>query len=160
ATQFDNDTVTPLLDQVGTTDGVVDIPFVVSGVSAPVAKVSASFYATHTFDSDLVISLIAPDNTAVNLIINRGGSADNFGTACSPASSRTTLDDGAAAAIESGSAPFAGTFRPDEPLSTFNGKAGPAVNGTWKLRFRDTASEDTGTFFCGSIVIATATCVV
>src|SRR5206468_1640270 len=50
--QFDNNTVTPLIDS-----GVVDIPFMVSGLSSSVAHVTASFYLTHTFDSDLVISL-------------------------------------------------------------------------------------------------------
>jgi subtilisin-like proprotein convertase family protein len=152
--RFNNNTSTPLVDVA-----VTDIPFTVSGFTGAVAKVTVSFYATHTFDSDLQISLVGPDNTAVLLSNLRGGAGQNFGTACSPDSSRTTFDDAAGTAIGVASAPFVGSFRPDQPLSAFNAKSGSALNGTWKLRFEDTAPGDSGVFLCGSIVITPAVCV-
>ena len=62
----------------------------------------------------------------------------------------TVFDDAAATAISAGTAPFAGTFRPESPLSAFNGKA---VTGTWKLRATDTAALDTGTVGCVQLQI-------
>ena len=89
---------------------------------------------THTFDGDLVISVIGPDGTTVLLSNRRGGGGDNF--------TDTVFDDEAATAISAGSAPFTGSFRPEQPLSAFDGK--PAA-GQWKLRISDEAGDDTGT---------------
>ena len=124
---------------------VTDIPIVVSA-SGPIGKVRASVRLNHTFDGDLVLSLIAPDGTSVVLSNNRGGAGDNFGSgANSCAGTPTVFDDGAATAIAAGTAPFAGTFRPDSPLSALNGHE---MNGTWKLRVADTGALDVGTAFC------------
>jgi subtilisin-like proprotein convertase family protein len=102
---------------------------------------------THTYDSDLIFTLIAPDNTPVMLIANRGGSGDNF--------TNTVLDDAAMTAISAGNAPFTGTFRPEQPLSTLSGKA---MNGTWQLKAVDTATVDTGTINSWSLDITPAIC--
>ena len=116
-------------------------------------NVSVSFYLTHTFDADLTISLIGPDSTIIPLSVENGGSANNYGSACSPATSRTTFDDSAATYIADGTAPFVGSFRPEQPLSIFNGKRGAAANGTWKLRITDSLTGDTGTLKCWSLNI-------
>jgi subtilisin-like proprotein convertase family protein len=89
---------------------------------------------THSYDGDLVISIFAPSGTSALLSNRRGGSGDNF--------INTVFDDAAAAAIESGSAPFTGSFRPEESLSVFNGTD---AFGTWKLRVSDVARIDVGT---------------
>jgi subtilisin-like proprotein convertase family protein len=130
---------------------VTDIPIVVTGTGS-VADVNVRFRANHTFDGDLVISLVAPDGTAVPLAINRGSSGDNFGTGANDCSGTpVTFDDSAASAISAGVAPFASSFRPDSPLSAFNGKD---MNGTWKLRFSDTGLADVGTLFCAQLAIS------
>jgi subtilisin-like proprotein convertase family protein len=126
----------------------------VSGINS-IAKVTVSLYATHTFDSDLVISLVAPDNTTVVLSQMEGGSGDNFGTSCS---NRTLFDDAATTAISAGIAPFTGSFKPEMPLSAFIGKTGSAVNGTWTLKIQDTASGDTGNLMCWGLQISPFTC--
>src|SRR5262249_55403659 len=128
----------------------VDIPINVSDVGA-VADVNARVRLNHTFDGDLVLTLIAPDGTSVALANNRGGAGQNFGTGANDCSGvPTVFDDSATTAIGSGLAPFAGSFRPDSPLSVFNGKP---VNGDWVLRFDDIAFFDVGTVGCVTLEI-------
>jgi serine protease len=87
----------------------------------------------HTYDDDLVTSLVSPAGTVINLFSNVGGSGDNFLS--------TRLDDAAGTLITSGAAPFTGSFRPSGSLSSLNGQSS---NGTWRLRVQDTATQDTG----------------
>jgi subtilisin-like proprotein convertase family protein len=128
----------------------VEVPLSVSGVSQRITHLSVSLRLTHTFDGDLAISLVGPDGTTVALSAHRGGSGANYGSACSPATSRTTFDDSATNPISVGTAPFLGSFRPEQTLSVFNNK--PA-NGTWKLRVTDDAALDVGTVLCWALNI-------
>jgi subtilisin-like proprotein convertase family protein len=98
---------------------------------------------THTFDGDNTITLLAPGGRSVALATRRGGSGDDFGTggACTGGVS-TVFSDTAATPISTGTAPFAGSFRPESPLS--NAAGGPA-RGTWYLVVSDQAGGDTGT---------------
>src|SRR5205085_2468384 len=57
----------------------------------------------------------------------------------------TNYGDAAANSISTGAPPFAGTFKPETPLSAMNGKS---ITGTWKLRVTDSAALDTGTVGC------------
>lgn len=99
-----------------------------------VGKVVVHLDVTHTYDSDLVFTLIAPDSTTVTLIDNRGGGGHNF--------TGTVLDDSATTAISAGSAPFTGFYKPEQPLAALDGKA---INGTWQLKVADFFPVDTGT---------------
>ncbi|HMO37001.1 MAG TPA: proprotein convertase P-domain-containing protein, partial [Gemmatales bacterium] len=85
-----------------------------------VGDVKVLINATHTWTGDLEFQLVGPNGTIVNLITRRGGSGDNF--------VNTVLDDQAANPISAGTAPFTGSFRPEQPLSAFHGISG---NGTW-----------------------------
>lgn len=89
---------------------------------------------THTYDGDLVISLASPAGTSLTLINQRGSSGDNF--------VNTLLDDAAATAIANETAPFTGSYRPEEALSAFNAET---LVGTWTLNAADLAGTDTGT---------------
>jgi subtilisin-like proprotein convertase family protein len=88
---------------------------------------------THTFDGDLILTLIGPNAARVTLVNRRGSSGDNF--------VNTALDDASANPVASAAVPFTGTFSPEQPLSALNGI--PA-NGTWKLEVQDAANVDTG----------------
>jgi subtilisin-like proprotein convertase family protein len=88
----------------------------------------------HTFDSDLTIDVISPAGTIVRVFNRHGGGGDNL--------TDTVFDDAATTSITAGAAPFTGSFRPFEPLSTFNGQQ---IHGTWKLKIVDDAGMDTGT---------------
>ena len=82
-----------------------------------------------------------------------GDGGDNFGTACPANVGGTTFDDAAPTTLGGGTPPYAGSFRPDEPLSAFAGKSGAAVNGTWILRVKDIGPADLGTIECVSLSI-------
>jgi subtilisin-like proprotein convertase family protein len=129
----------------------VDIPINVPDTGA-VTDVNVKIRLNHTFDGDLNISLISPDGTAVDLSSGNGGGGDNFGAGANDCSGQPTVfDDSAAATIISGTSPFTGSFKPEQPLSTFNGKS---TAGVWKLRVTDTANLDTGTLFCFQLEIS------
>jgi subtilisin-like proprotein convertase family protein len=129
----------------------VDIPINVTDIGV-VSDVNVKLRLNHTADIDLVITLIAPDGTSVDLARRRGGSGDNFGTGTNDCSGVPTIfDDSAPIGIGSGTAPFAGSFRPDSPLSAFNGKS---LNGQWVLRVADVDVNDVGTVGCVTLDIA------
>jgi subtilisin-like proprotein convertase family protein len=73
---------------------------------------------THTYQGDLEVALIGPDNTTVLLHNRTGAGTDNINTV------------------------YPDLTAPAQALSAFNGKA---INGAWRLRVRDLASVDTGT---------------
>src|SRR5439155_20354547 len=95
----------------------------------------------HTFDSDLRVNLIGPGGASTRLLINRrGGAGINF--------TSTTLDDASSVAVASGTAPFAGTYKPEEALSAFNGLS---AAGTWTLTVQDMESGDVGQITAWSV---------
>jgi subtilisin-like proprotein convertase family protein len=135
---------------------IPDLATIESPITIPdggaVSDVNVRVRLNHTFDGDLNISLVHPDGTVVNLSSNNGGGGDNYGSGANNCSGTfTVFDDSAVAAITAGTAPFAGTFRPEQMLSTLNGKL---LNGTWKLRIADTAGADVGTLFCWELQIS------
>jgi subtilisin-like proprotein convertase family protein len=131
--------------------GVLESSLAVSGVAGAVTKVTVSFHATHTYDGDLDVTLVAPDGTTVELTTDNGFFYDDFGTSCTPAG-RTTFDDGAAVPVTAGVAPFAGPYRPEGSLAALNGRN---ANGTWRLRIVDDEEEDGGTLLCWALTLTT-----
>ena len=97
ATTFDNATPLPIADNT-----TQESSLAVSGLTGSIRNVTVSFHLTHTFDADLTITLVAPDLTTINLSVENGGSANNYGTACTPLTSRTTFDDSAPPLITAG----------------------------------------------------------
>ena len=86
----------------------------------------------HTWDSDMSFTLNHLATTTA-LITNRGSSGDNF--------IGTILNDSAANPISSGTAPFTGSFRPEVPLTAFNGHL---ATGNWVMFMADNAAGDVG----------------
>jgi subtilisin-like proprotein convertase family protein len=106
----------------------------VSGIAGTIAKVTVDVNITHSFDWDLGIILISPEGTVVDLAYSAGGDGNNF--------DNTRFDDDASQSIQVGSAPFAGSYIPLEPLHNLDGED---PNGTWSLVVFDDVSDDTGT---------------
>jgi subtilisin-like proprotein convertase family protein len=129
----------------------IEVPLTVTDEGA-ISDVNVRVRLNHTYDGDLIITLVHPDGSTVTLASGRGGSVDNYGSGANNCSGTfTVFDDAAATAISSGTAPFAGTFRPEQILSALNGKPS---NGTWKLRIQDTAAQDIGTLGCWELQIS------
>jgi len=121
--------------------GGIDSTLFVPGPAVPLFAIGARLdNLRHTYDSDLIITLIGPDNTQVILANRVGADTDNF--------YHTVLFDRAATAIFDGVGPFTGAYRPDQPLSAFNGHRSA---GTWKLHVADVASGDVGTLQAWSL---------
>jgi subtilisin-like proprotein convertase family protein len=120
----------------------------VSGIPAGqvLAGITVTLDVTHTYDADLVMTLIAPNGSTILLTKNRGGSGQNY--------TATTFDDSASTPIGKGSAPFTGSFRPEQPLSALRGID---PTGTWTLEIDDTQVLDTGTLNSWSLTISTGT---
>jgi subtilisin-like proprotein convertase family protein len=139
----------------------VDIPVTVFGFNGTLGNVRASVQIQHTVDADLDLYLISPDDTIVELSTDNGGTSDNYGTSCSPQTSRTTFNDNAVNSITAPAtvAPFAGSFKPEGKLADFRGKTGSAVNGTWFLRVTDDSGIDTGEVNCLSLFLEPVNCV-
>jgi len=132
------------------TDQVINVPD-----AGSITDVNVKIRLNHTWDSDLTITLVSPNGTPVVLSQNRGSSGDNYGSGTNDCNGTFTIfDDAAANPISSGTAPFAGTFRPEGLLSAMNG--GPS-NGNWTLKINDNAAGDSGTLYCWQIEVTRAT---
>ena len=90
----------------------------------------------------MAVNLTSPSGTAINLFAGVGGDGDDF--------TETQLDDEASTSINDGSAPFTGSFIPNELLSAFDGEN---TMGTWTLSITDNASNDEGTLNSWSILV-------
>jgi subtilisin-like proprotein convertase family protein len=137
-----------LLDPRDTTTDTITVTTAPTGQL--ITNVIVTVDISHTSDSDLVLFLQSPDGTMITLS-NHNPKPDNSG---SDAGYRgTTFDDSAPNSIDTGTDPFSGTFRPDQPLASFIGK--PA-NGAWTLLVNDTQIGDTGILNSWSLDISTA----
>ena len=105
----------------------------VTGLFGSITHLSVTVNISQSNDSDLELDLISPAGTSVRLIDNVTDTGQNF--------TNTVLDDGASNAVENGSAPFTGTFRPSNPLHLFDGQN---PDGTWQLRLQNFQPGDTG----------------
>ena len=128
----------------------VSVPLVVRDTGVPV-RVKAFVRLDHTFDSDLRLTLISPTGKTALLSNHRGGGGDNYGSGTNDCSGTfAVFSDTATTPIAAGAAPFAGLFKPEQPLS---GVLGDPIDGGWKLKFEDTAAGDTGTIGCVKVQI-------
>ncbi len=112
-----------------------------------ITDLNVNLNLTHTNDSDLVITLTSPTvngvaGKTVTLFNRRGGSGDNL--------TNTTFDDEASTAIANGNAPFTGSFRPEDLLSTFDGLN---TLGTWTLKVADRMRGNTGAVTGWSLLV-------
>lgn len=115
-----------------------------------VGRVTIGVTLTHTYRSDLRMTLTAPNGTTSVVFVDRvGGLNDNF---------NATLSDSAAANVstygnetDTTSSPALKTFIPSNALSGFNGIA---ATGNWTLQICDVASQDIGNFLRADLTIA------
>lgn len=124
---FYNTTVAAIKDLTKT------VSYITINQDITISDLNVAINVTHTYDSDLIISLKSPTGVVSTLSYRRGGSSDNFLS--------TIFDDEATKAISSGIAPFTGSFKPETLLSAFDGLN---ARGVWTLTVEDKATYDTG----------------
>jgi subtilisin-like proprotein convertase family protein len=101
--------------------------------AGPIEDVNVTLDISHPVAANTEAHLISPTGISIRLFASVPDGGSNF--------TNTTFDDEAATSIFSGSPPFTGNFRPEFPLSSFDGQN---PNGVWTLRFgnldRDTSA--------------------
>lgn len=143
--QYTNSTPGAINDSTCGGAGVINRDFVVSGPNFVVNDVNIGILLTHTYRSDLRITLTSPNLTTVNIMLNTAGDGDNL---------NDLFDDEAASAIAAHDAaatdaqtpappPYSHSFRPSAALTAFDGQN--AV-GTWRLSICDSVAQDVGNF--------------
>jgi subtilisin-like proprotein convertase family protein len=113
--------------------------FIISGVTV-------TLEISYPRASELSVTLIAPDGTAIQLFSNLSSTGKLYGT------DSITFSDTASVPITSGSAPFLGTFSPQEPLSYLTGLLS---GGTWTLQIKDNGANS-GTLVSWSLKLTGA----
>lgn len=104
------------------------------GANFTISDLNVTVNLDHTYVGDLVITLKSPSGKVATLFKRRGGEGNNL--------AGTVFDDEAANRLNSGQAPFTGSFKPESPLSIFDGESS---GGNWTLTVSDRARYDTGT---------------
>ena len=149
-TQYTNTTTGNIVDSTNCATTVTRT-FTV-GTSFQVADVNLGVLLSHTYRSDLRITLTSPLGTSVQIMTNVGGAADNL---------NVLFDDEAAAAISSHSVddttgtvpPYLRTFRPTAVMTAFDGQN---AQGTWTMVICDSVSIDIGTFTRADLYLTSA----
>jgi subtilisin-like proprotein convertase family protein len=147
----------------GATQGITT-SFIVVTDTRSILDLNVRVNISHSFVSDLRISLIGPDNTEVILSDRRGSNGQDYGTRTVNSDGTVTLnaytefDDEAGRGLSDvgSSAPFSGSFRSDAALGGFDAKA---ANGIWTLRINDTTALNSGQLWDWSLSFAFSTVV-
>ncbi|MEV6303444.1 S8 family serine peptidase [Actinoplanes sp. NPDC051861] len=90
----------------------------------------------HTFVGDLVGTLTAPDGRTATVFSRTGGTGNNICQAVFDDAATTPFSD-----LTSTSAPFTGTWKPDQSLSSLRLSA---ADGAWTFKVRDAVGADVG----------------
>jgi len=125
------------------------------GTSYTVSDVNIGILMSHTWRGDIVMYLVSPGGTRVQLTNGQGGGADNF---------NLTFDDEAASSVTGYTAnstatattavpPYSASYQPTSALSAFDGSNS---SGTWTLEICDNANADSGTFFQADLYLTQA----
>ena len=150
---------TTIPDGGGTATQVVRSAIPVKGLNpkGKITDVNVGVRATHPQATDLEFYLATPRGV-INLSSDNGGAGNNYGAGPeSCASTLTTFDSENPTLIStpSLSAPFAGTFAPEESLRQLNGLGNKkATNATWTLLAEDDSNANpAGTLDCFKLTI-------
>ena len=137
-------------------DGFAKVPLAIAATGTSV-EIAARVRLNHTFDSELTLWLERPgsgprSSRLIALSRRNGGTGDNYGNGANNCSGgKTVFSDVATTWIAQNSAPFVGTFRPQEWLATL---AGFPTQGTWLLWVDDKElNGQTGVIGCFELTI-------
>ena len=123
-----------LIDGSTTSVGRIQSSIVVRE-NLPILDINVLVDITHTWISDLELTLVSPGGEQILLAQNHGGDNTSDYT-------NTVFDQEATQSIATSSYPFTGSYQPVESLETLYGTNS---YGTWTLYVDDEYSQDTGT---------------
>lgn len=104
-----------------------------------IADVDLGVYVEHPQRGDIRVTLQAPDGTRVQLVNgNTVISGDHLNVRLDDSASQLVNTDGNTRNQSTIAPPFQNTYRPDAPLSAFNGRQ---ANGTWRMEICDIRSS-------------------
>ena len=134
-------------------------PVTVTGITGAVSKIRVKLFVDHPEISQLDVLLQHPDGTIIILASREtapGVAGANMGQdqPCTD-NDDTIFDDSAALGISQGTAPFIGTWRPEQQLSLLAGK--PA-NGLWNLICIDRVRGKAGQIRCWCLEVNGFSC--
>ncbi len=115
----------------------------------------------HDWAADLDITLISPNDAAINLSSDNGSGKDDYGNPdnCSQPTifvSGNTMGACMMPSIQDGSPPFIGSFLPEQNFMSLHDGTDP--NGIWTLRICDDGKEHEGTLEFVELVFGPTTC--
>ncbi len=115
-------------------------------VNGTITDANMTVDITHTWDSDVALTLTSPSVAAQALWSNCGSSGDNL--------TNTVIDEDAAGAPNCAfaGAPFTGSFQ-SPGVGTMNAFDGSASGGVWTLNVADDSSICTGTLNSWSLTL-------
>jgi subtilisin-like proprotein convertase family protein len=117
-----------------TANATVNSTLNITGQTTTISDANITVDITHTWVNDLVLTLISPAGTQVQLVSRP----------CTNAALNnivTTFDDSGNALVCANNPAISGVIIPAQALSAFNGEP---MNGTWTLRVLDAAAQDGG----------------
>jgi subtilisin-like proprotein convertase family protein len=146
-------------DGGGTATQVVRSGIPVKGLNprGKIVDVNVGVRATHAQAQDLEFYLASPRGV-INLSSDNGGAGNNYGSGPASCAGQFTLFDSENPTLISNpalSAPFAGSFAPEESLKRLNGLGNKkATNATWTLLAEDDSNANpAGTLDCFKLTI-------
>jgi hypothetical protein len=140
--------------------GVLYSPQFVSPLKGTIKDVDVFVRLDYGVDANLNIALEPavkpkPGVSRIYLSTANGGAGSNYGSGSpSCAGHFTVFDDGAKASLPTGTAPFAGSFTPEEPLGRLEGKRTYPHRIFWQLRLEEIdEAASFGTLYCWKIKV-------
>ncbi|AEA44326.1 Ig-like domain-containing protein [Fluviicola taffensis] len=122
----------------------INSPITVTGITPQTAGVlpivSVNLNIPHTYVGDVTVWLRCPNGSTIELTSDNGGAGQNY--------TNTTFVPTGSPSITTGTAPFTGSFTPEQAFSLLNSCA---VNGVWTLQVYDLGVGDVGTLTDWSI---------
>jgi subtilisin-like proprotein convertase family protein len=135
-----SNTVATIADGLGANQaGATTVSAISSNESGNIDSIEVTVNVTHSWIGDLVIALVHPDGTSINLWNRTCNNPQNGNI-------NVTFKDGAGAIVCA--SPTTGTYSPVQALAPFIGKP---KSGTWTLRVTDFFNGDTGTLNSWSV---------
>ena len=131
------------------TDAAPAVSPVIIDRDITIADLDVGVFLTHSWDGQLEIYLVPPGkdvSLGLPLVLRRGDWGNNF--------ENTIFDDEADQPISAGEAPFTGRYRPEQPLSRFDGLS---AKGRWELWVYDSEPGDNGMHYGWSMIVKEST---